>query len=249
MLSMHLLAYNDLKLSKMCFLVNCLKRLKSSQQWLDRQKADPYVEKAKIYNYRCRSAFKLLEMNEKTNILTPGLTVVDLGASPGSWTQVAVQKTNSDGADKSKPKGTVLSIDKLQIFPISGATIMSNMDFSTIEAHDKVVAALNGKKVDLVLSDMAPSATGIRELDKDRIIGLCYMAIRFAALVTKVNGNLLFKVWDGKEVPILEMDLERFYETIKIMKPKASRSDSSEKFILARGFKGIQRPLENGRWG
>ncbi|KPI93033.1 Putative ribosomal RNA methyltransferase CG11447 [Papilio xuthus] len=233
----------------MCFLVNCLKRFKSSQQWLSRQKADPYVEKAKIYNYRCRSAFKLLEMNEKTNILTPGLTVIDLGASPGSWTQVAVQKTNSDGADKNKPKGTVLSIDKLQIFPIQGATIMSNMDFSTIAAHDKVVETLNGKKVDLVLSDMAPSATGIRELDKDRIIGLCYMAIRFAALVTKVDGNLLFKVWDGKEVPILEMDLERFYKSTKILKPRASRSDSSEKFILARGFKGIQRPLQNGRWG
>ncbi|XP_068632113.1 rRNA methyltransferase 2, mitochondrial [Battus philenor] len=249
MISTPSLTFNYLKIDKMCFLVNCLKRFKSSQQWLTRQKADPYVEKAKIYNYRCRSAFKLLEMNEKTNILTPGLTVIDLGASPGSWTQVAVQKTNADGADKSKPKGKVLSIDKLQIFPIEGATIMSNMDFSTIAAHDKVVAILNGQKVDVVLSDMAPSATGIRELDKDRIIGLCYMAIRFAALVTKVDGNLLFKVWDGKEVPILEMDLERFYKNIKILKPKASRSDSSEKFILARGFKGIQRPLQNGRWG
>ncbi|XP_022128802.2 rRNA methyltransferase 2, mitochondrial [Pieris rapae] len=239
----------DLNFSKMCFLIKCLKRLKSSQQWLSRQRADPYVEKAKINNYRCRSAFKLLEMNEKTNILHPGLTVVDLGASPGSWTQVAVQKTNADGADSTKPKGTVLSIDKLQIFPIPGATILSNMDFSTIDAHDKVVNILDGKPVDLVLSDMAPSATGIRELDKDRILGLCYMAIRFAALVTKVDGNLLFKVWDGKEVPILEMDLERFYKNIKILKPKASRSDSSEKFILARGFKGIQRPLQNGRWG
>ncbi|CAH3901969.1 unnamed protein product [Pieris brassicae] len=233
----------------MCFLIKCLKRLKSSQQWLSRQRADPYVERAKISNYRCRSAFKLLEMNEKTNILHPGLTVVDLGASPGSWTQIAVQKTNADGADLTKPKGTVLSIDKLQIFPIPGATILSNMDFSTIEAHDKVVNILDGKLVDLVLSDMAPSATGIRELDKDRILGLCYMAIRFAALVTKIDGNLLFKVWDGKEVPILEMDLERFYKNIKILKPKASRSDSSEKFILARGFKGIQRPLQNGRWG
>lgn len=123
------------------------------------------------------------------------------------------------------------------------------MDFSTIEAHDKVIKALDGKQVDIVLSDMAPSATGIRELDKDRILGLCYMAIRFAALVSKIDGNLLFKVWDGKEVPILEMDLERFYKSIKILKPKASRSDSSEKFILAKGFKGIQRPLENGRWG
>ncbi|XP_045772043.1 rRNA methyltransferase 2, mitochondrial [Maniola jurtina] len=241
--------FKGLNFARMCFLVNCLKRFKSSQQWLSRQKADPYVEKAKIYNYRCRSAFKLLEMDDKANILHPGQTVIDLGASPGSWTQVAVQKTNSDGADAKQPIGTVLSIDKLQIFPIEGATIMSNMDFSTIEAHDKVVKALNGRQVDLVLSDMAPNATGVRELDKDRIIGLCYMAIRFAALVTRIDGNLLFKVWDGKEVPILEMDLEKFYKNIKIMKPKASRSDSSEKFILARGFRGIQRPLQNGRWG
>lgn len=123
------------------------------------------------------------------------------------------------------------------------------MDFSTIEAHDKVVKALGDRKVDLVLSDMAPSATGVRELDKDRILGLCYMAIRFAALVTRIDGNLLFKVWDGKEVPILEMDLARFYKSIKILKPQASRSESSEKFILARGFKGIQKPLESGRWG
>ncbi|XP_038212165.1 rRNA methyltransferase 2, mitochondrial isoform X2 [Zerene cesonia] len=244
-----LILFQDLSFSRMCFLVNCLKRFKSSQQWLSRQKTDPYVEKAKMYNYRCRSAFKLLEMNEKTNILQPGLTVVDLGASPGSWTQVAVQKTNADAADSTKPKGTVLAIDKLQIFPIEGATIMSNMDFSTIEAHEKVIKALGGRQVDIVLSDMAPSATGIRELDKDRILGLCYMAIRFAALVSKIDANLLFKVWDGKEVPILEMDLERFYKSIKILKPKASRSDSSEKFILAKGFKGIQRPLENGRWG
>lgn len=126
---------------------------------------------------------------------------------------------------------------------------MSNMDFSTIEAHDKVIEALDGRKVDVVLSDMAPSATGVKELDKDRIIGLCYMAIRFAALVSKVEGSLLFKVWDGKEVPILEMDLARFYKHIKILKPQASRSESSEKFILARGFKGVQRPLRNGRWG
>lgn len=242
-------AHQPLNFTRMCFLVNCLKRMKSSQQWLHRQKTDPYVEKAKVCNYRCRSAFKLLEMNEKTNILTPGLSVIDLGAAPGSWTQVAVQKTNADASDPKKPKGKVLAIDKLQIFPIEGATILSNMDFNTIEAHDKVINILEGKKVDVVLSDMAPSATGVKELDKDRILGLAYMALRFAALVTKIDGNLLFKVWDGKEVPILEMDLERFFKSIKIMKPQASRSESSEKFILARGFKGVQRPLENGRWG
>lgn len=242
-------AFKPLTYVKMCFLVKTLRRLKSSQQWLSRQRVDPYVEKAKMNNYRCRSAFKLIEMNEKTNLLKPGLTVVDLGACPGSWTQVAVQKTNSDGADPSKPVGKVVSIDKLQIFPIQGATIMSNLDFTTTEAHDKVVGVIGPGNVDVVLSDMAPSATGIKELDKDRIIGLCYNAIRFAALVSKIDGSLLFKVWDGKEVSILEMDLERFYKNIKIMKPLASRSESSEKFILARGFRGIQKPLQHGRWG
>lgn len=123
------------------------------------------------------------------------------------------------------------------------------MDFSTTEAHDKVVSILNGQKVDVVLSDMAPSASGIRELDQDKILGLCYMALRFAALVTKLDGALLFKVWDSKEVSILEMDLGRFFGNIKILKPQSSRSESSEKFILARGFKGIQTPMQNGRWG
>lgn len=125
---------------------------------------------------------------------------------------------------------------------------MSNMDFTTTEAHSKVVDALDGTKVDLVLSDMAPSASGVKELDKDRIIGLCYNAIRFAALVNKIDGSLLFKVWDCKEVSMLGMDLEKFYKNIKILKPLASRSESSEKFILARGFRGIQRPLRNGQF-
>lgn len=132
---------------------------------------------------------------------------------------------------------------------LQGATIMSNIDFSSIEAHDKVLAALNGMQVDLVLSDMAPSATGIKEIDKDRIIALCYMALRFAALVSKKDANLLFKVWDGKDVPMLEMDMARFYNSIKIIKPNASRSESSEKYLLAKGFRGIQKPLENHQWG
>lgn len=249
MFSMCSQPHRTITYSKMCLLVNWLKRLKSSQEWLARQNADPYVEKAKVYNYRCRSAFKLLEMDEKTNILVPGMSVVDLGAAPGSWTQVAIQKTNADGADTKKPRGRVISIDKLQILPIEGATILSNMDFTKIETHDRVASLLNDNKIDLVLSDMAPSATGVKELDKDRIVGLGYMALRFAALVTKINGSFLLKVWDGKEVPIFVMDLERFYTSIKILKPKASRSESSEKFLLARGFKGIQRPLKDGRWG
>lgn len=117
---------------------------------------------------------------------------------------------------------------------------MSNMDFSTVDAHKKVISALNGRKLDIVLSDMAPSATGVRELDKDLILSLNYMCLRFAALVTKVGGSFLFKVWDGKEVPVLLNDLERFYDSIKIIKPQASRSESSEKFILAKGFKGVE---------
>lgn len=117
---------------------------------------------------------------------------------------------------------------------------MSNMDFSTVDAHNRVITALNGRKVDLILSDMAPSATGVRELDKDIILGLNYMCLRFAALVTKVGGSFLFKVWDGREVPVLLKDLEKFYTKQKIIKPQASRSESSEKFILAKGFRGVE---------
>lgn len=110
-------------------------------------------------NYRCRSCFKLLEINDKHRFLTPGKVVVDVGAAPGSWSQICVNAVNSNGADKTKPEGIVIGIDRLQIYPVEGATFLGNTDFTSIAAQDKIKSLLNGREVDCVLSDMAPNAT------------------------------------------------------------------------------------------
>lgn len=213
----------------------------SSQQWLTRQLRDPYVEKAKQENYRCRSAFKLIEINERFGVLKPGMTVVDCGAAPGSWTQVAVKSTNANGKDLDEEKiGTVVSIDRLPIHPIEGATVIGNMDFTSEKAQEQVLAALQGKLADFVMSDMAPNATGVREMDHENIIKLAYAALKFALGITRTDGSFIAKVWDGSLADQLEKDLASFYKKVKIVRPKATRDESTEKFLLARGFKGLK---------
>lgn len=213
----------------------------SSHQWLLRQINDPYIEKAKVQNYRCRSAFKLLEINDKYNLLKPGQCVIDCGAAPGSWTQVAVLKTNSDNKESKLPVGKVIGIDRSPIHPIEGAHLLGNLDFTTELAQNKVKELINGKCMDIVLSDMAPSATGIKSADHDQIIELAYSAVRFALQVLAVGGSVLVKLWDGNRTQTLQKDLEKFYNRVVYIKPKASRSDSSELFLLARDFKGLKR--------
>ncbi|XP_014243418.1 rRNA methyltransferase 2, mitochondrial [Cimex lectularius] len=212
---------------------------KSSQDWLVRQLSDPYVEKAKVHNYRCRSAFKLLEINDKHKLLTPGLCVIDCGAAPGSWTQVAVQKTNSDGQDKSSPKGFVVGLDRLPIYPINGAVLLGACDFTSEKSQLALKEALKGKDADVVLSDMAPNATGVKTLDHTNIANLVYTFIRFALGVNASGGSLLVKLWEGEYCKKLENDISRFYSKVKWVKPPSSRTDSSEVFLLAKGFKGI----------
>uniref|UniRef100_A0A6M2DK82 rRNA methyltransferase 2, mitochondrial n=1 Tax=Xenopsylla cheopis TaxID=163159 RepID=A0A6M2DK82_XENCH len=210
---------------------------KSSFEWLSRQLSDPYVEKAKIQNYRCRSAFKLLEIHDRYKILNEGDIVIDCGASPGSWTQVAVNKCNPKKLKDSK--SLVIGIDKLQMHPIQGAELLGNLDFTKSESQEKIKQILNGRLVNVVLSDMAPNASGVREMDHDNIISLCYSVLKFALDISCKNATLLVKVWDGGRTIKLEQDIARFYNTVKSVKPASSRSDSSEKFLLARGFKGI----------
>ncbi|XP_044739272.1 rRNA methyltransferase 2, mitochondrial [Chrysoperla carnea] len=214
----------------------------SSQQWLTRQLNDPYVEKAKMMNYRCRSAFKLIEIDDKNSFLKPGQTVIDCGAAPGSWTQVAVLRCNADGKQKKKI-GTVIGIDKLQIYPLEGAQLLGNMDFTLKESQLKILQLLNNAKLDVVLSDMAPNATGVRSMDQENILNLCYSVLKFAVQMSNDGGTLLVKVWDGGGVPKLCKDIEKFYNHVKIIKPNASRSDSAEKFLLGRGFKGLKTTL------
>ncbi|XP_072748278.1 rRNA methyltransferase 2, mitochondrial isoform X1 [Anoplolepis gracilipes] len=211
----------------------------SSQLWLTRHMRDPYVEKAKQENYRCRSAFKLLQINEKYQILTPGLTVIDCGAAPGSWTQVATNLTNSH-AKKEGPVGKVYAIDKLPFYPVEGATVLGNMDFTIDKTQETLYKLLQGNKADVILSDMAPNASGIRAIDHDNIISLAYTALQFALQITKVHGTLVVKVWDGGKSQQFEQNLLKFYDNVKVIKPGATRDESTEKFFLARGFKGLK---------
>ncbi|KYN05725.1 Putative ribosomal RNA methyltransferase CG11447 [Cyphomyrmex costatus] len=211
----------------------------SSQLWLARQLRDPYVEKAKQERYRCRSAFKLLEINEKFKILSPGLTVVDCGAAPGSWTQVATNLTNADGK-KEGSIGKVYAIDKLPFYPVEGATVLGNMDFTNAKTHETLSKMLQGDKVDVILSDMAPNASGVRDIDHDNIMLLAYAALRFALQISKTQSTFLVKIWDGGKTQQFEQNLAKFYNKIRIFRPDATRDESTETFFLAMGFKGLK---------
>ncbi|KAK2577131.1 hypothetical protein KPH14_003293 [Odynerus spinipes] len=211
----------------------------SSQLWLERQLRDPYVEKAKQENYRCRSAFKLLEINEKQKLFSFGDIVIDCGAAPGSWTQVAVKLVNADGKQDG-PVGRVIGIDRLPICPIEGATVFGNMDFTMTQSQTQLHELLMGSKANIILSDMAPNATGVRELDHTNIIKLVYAAMKFSLQVLCKDGTFIAKVWDGSMTTQLQNDLAKFYTKVKLNRPNATRSDSTETYIIAKGFKGLK---------
>lgn len=216
----------------------------SSQLWLVRQLKDPYVEKAQKENYRCRSAYKLLEINDKFKILQPGHIVIDCGAAPGSWTQVAIKATNAN-AKEDGDVGTVFGIDKQPIYPIEGATLLSGMDFTDPASQNLLLKHLNGKKPNVVLSDMAPNASGIRDLDHEIIIQLAYTALKFALQISDRNGSFVCKIWDGGKSQQFEKDLLKFYKYVKSVRPNATRDESTEKFLVAREFKGIKSTSSN----
>lgn len=188
-------------------------------------------------NYRCRSSFKLIEINDKHKFLKPGGVVVDVGCAPGSWSQICVKGVNSDGADKEKPQGVVIGIDKLQIYPMEGATFLGNTDFTTRIAQEKVKSLLKGRQVNCVLSDMAPNATGIRSLDQDGIMELVFSVLTFAEQVSAPGAILLVKIWENGDRQKFEKAAHELYEFCRVIKPHASRSDSAETFIIAKGFK------------
>jgi 23S rRNA (uridine2552-2'-O)-methyltransferase len=202
------------------------KRTIGSQRWLERQLNDPYVRAAQQQGLRSRAAFKLIELDEKHKLLKPGLRVVDLGAAPGGWTQVAVQK----GGVK------VVALDLLPMDPLPGAVVLQG-DFQDPEAEQAVLAALDGP-ADLVLSDMAPNTTGHGATDHLRIIGLAELALGFALKVLAPGGGFVTKVFQGgSERALLEL-LKKNFATVKHGKPPASRKDSSELYVVATGFRG-----------
>ena len=202
-----------------------------SSEWLRRQLNDPYVQEAKQRGYRSRAAFKLLEIDEKAHLLKPGQRVVDLGAAPGGWTQVAVQKVKSQ-----EGKGRVVGADIAEMGAIPGATIL-HLDFLDDRAPDTVRAALDGP-VDVVLSDMAPSTTGHPETDHLRVMNLAEAALLFAREVLRPGGAFVVKIFQGGTEQAYAQELRGAFGTVRRIKPPASRSDSAEFYFVATGFKG-----------
>ena len=208
------------------------KRRQSSKLWLERQLNDPYVAQAKREGFRSRAAFKLIEMDDKYRFLKPSMTVVDLGAAPGGWSQVAAKRVGAvDG------KGRVIAIDLLEMPEIPGVTF-AQLDFLAEDAPQKLTELLGGGRADVVLSDMAANTTGHRTTDQLRILGLVEGAAAFALEVLKPGGTFLAKVFQSGADAELLAQLKRAFSTVRHVKPSASRQDSSERYVLATGFRG-----------
>jgi 23S rRNA (uridine2552-2'-O)-methyltransferase len=207
------------------------KRKLSSKLWLERQLNDPYVAKAKRDGYRSRAAYKLLEIDDKYRVLKSGMTVVDLGAAPGGWSQIAARRVGSaDG------KGRVIAIDLLEMGEIPGVTF-AQLDFLADDAPAKLLAMMGGR-ADVVMSDMASNTTGHRKTDQLRIIGLVEAAALFASEVLNPGGAFVAKVFQSGADAELLAQLKRDFASVRHVKPASSRQDSSERYVLAMGFRG-----------
>lgn len=208
----------------------------SSTLWLERQLNDPYVKQAKAEGFRGRAAFKIRDLDDKYRFLVPGARIVDLGCAPGGWCQIAVKRVNALGEKSGKAIGTVLGVDLQEVEPIAGAEIYV-LDFMEDDADLKVKEWLGGK-ADVVMSDMAASASGHKQTDHIRIIALCETAAYFAFDVLEEGGTFVAKVLAGGAEGELQKLLKQRFDKVANVKPGASRADSSEKFVVATGFLG-----------
>jgi 23S rRNA (uridine2552-2'-O)-methyltransferase len=207
----------------------------SQVKWLQRQLNDPYVKRAQLEGFRGRAAFKILELNEKFNFLVPGSKVVDLGCAPGGWSQVAVELVNALGAKKNVKIGSVIGIDLQEMEALPGATF-HQIDFMDNDADIKVKNILEGK-ANVVMSDMAASSSGHKKTDHLRIMALCETAAYFAFDVLEKGGTFVAKVLAGGAESELQILLKQKFTKVHNVKPPSSRSDSSEKFVVAIGFR------------
>lgn len=208
----------------------------SSTRWLQRQLNDPYVKRAQAEGYRGRAAFKILELDEKYRFLVPGARVVDLGCAPGGWLQVAVKRVNALGEKPGKKIGTVLGVDLQEVEPLAGAEV-HQLDFMEDDADQKVKDWLGGN-ADVVMSDMAAASSGHKQTDHLRIIALCEAAAYLAFDVLDEGGTFVAKVLAGGAEGDLQKLLKQKFTKVVNVKPPSSRADSSEKFVVATGFRG-----------
>ncbi len=205
-----------------------MKRSKSSQNWLRRHFDDHYVKEAHKAGYRARAVFKLLEIQEKDRILRPGMVVVDLGAAPGGWSEMAVPLVGKSGK--------VIAMDILDIDPIDHVTFLQG-DFTEQEVYDSLLEALNGREVDLVMSDLAPNMSGMSAVDQPKAMYLAELSLDFSRNVLKPGGDLLTKIFQGEGSEQYLKALRGSFDRVVIRKPKASRPKSREVYMLCRGFK------------
>lgn len=207
-----------------------MSRSKSSSRWLHEHFNDPWVKKAQAEGYRSRAVFKLLEVQQKDRILRPGMTVLDLGAAPGGWSQVA--------ADLAGDKGLVIASDILAMDPVPGVTFIQG-DFREEEVFTAILAALAGRPVDLVISDMAPNMSGERSVDQPRAMYLAELALDMARRVLKPGGDLLVKVFQGEGSDAFRQEMKQSFRQLMVRKPEASRARSSEVYLLGRGYEMV----------
>jgi 23S rRNA (uridine2552-2'-O)-methyltransferase len=208
------------------------KKSKSSAQWLNEHETDEYVLRARREGYRSRASYKLLEIDEKFGLLRPGTIVVDLGAAPGGWTQIAVKKCGA--------KGFVVGLDLLDIEPLEGAVLIKG-DFTEERVLRELTAVLQDRPVDLVISDMAPNLSGMKEIDQPGAIYLAELALEFACSTLKPGGALLMKRFEGSGIDEIRGEIRNNFKQLTNFKPKASRGKSREIYVLGRQFKGNRK--------
>lgn len=205
-----------------------MKRQKSRGRWLDNHVSDEYVQRARREGYRSRACYKLMEIDDKHQILRSGITVVDLGAAPGSWSQLAAKRIG--------PAGSIIAIDILDMVPMPGVKLIKG-DFTADSTLENLMRHLSGEQVDLVISDMAPNLSGMREIDQPRAMYLAELALESASRMLGPGGALLVKCFEGEGITQFRQVLSRAFKQLFNLKPKASRPKSREIYMLARGFK------------
>ena len=204
-----------------------MKRSKSSFEWIEGHRNDEFVLRAKREGYRSRASFKLLEIDYKYRLLKPGMVVVDLGAAPGGWTQVVLQKVGR--------RGRVIGIDTLDIESLPGAEFIKG-DFATDQALAELLSCLNGSMVDLVISDMTPNLSGMKDIDQPRVLYLVDLVVEFSKKTLKPGGDVLVKCFEGEGIDQVRKEFANNFKRLNNVKPKASRKKSREIYIVGRGF-------------
>jgi 23S rRNA (uridine2552-2'-O)-methyltransferase len=203
-------------------------RSKSSRRWVQRQTRDPFARKARASEYRSRAVYKLKEIDERDRLLRPGQVVVDLGAAPGSWSQYAASRVG--------PEGRVYAVDVLPMDPVPGVVFLEG-DFGDEDVQRRLREALGDRRADLVICDIAPNLSGVRDTDQARSMYLAERAGEFAHEVLARGGDFLVKLFQGSEADAFRRELMEGFQKVSVRKPRASRSESREFYVLARGYK------------